>query len=1140
LNNALNKPVYKVFILFLIGCCIAVSSVYGQSSVLQSGKWYKVAIEKNGVYKIDRALFKKMGFDPSQVNPQKIKIYGNEGGMLPQANSAARPVDLIENAIHVEGEGDGVFNTDDYILFYAQGPHKISFIESKEIFQYEKNLYADQNYYFITVGELNGKRITTSDNIPGSFPVVNQFENFVYHELEQYNHLKSGREWFGERFNPATELILKFDLSNVVENSVVTLVSDVVTINMGNSFQPISIGSTSFNLLVNGNPAGQQTIVPIPYLEYGLKGRHNRDTLTLNATTVLAPGKTSQEIKYQYNKSATGTSYGYLDFCLLQVTQELALYGHQTSFRSLISLDNPVSKYEIEETSAETRVWDISTPNEPLLQLSSFSSGKTSFASVSSVLKEFIAFSSAPSPELIGAVPNQNIRDIAVPDFLIVTHPDFKTEAVRLATHRNAVNGLSATVVTTTEVYNEFSSGRQDVTAIRDFVKSLNEKSPGTLKALLLFGKGSYNYGNISLVPTYESRSSLHPLTTYSSDDYFSFLDDNEGEWSEEPAANHTMDISVGRIPIKNLTEAKNVVDKIIRYDTDATLLGKWRKDIVFIADDGDFNLHQDDANDLAGFVETNHGEFNTKKIFLDSYPQQSRPSGEVSPETNKIIEESFYKGALVINYTGHGGERLWAQEKIFDDLMIAQLENERLPLLVTATCEFGRQDDPAFISGAELCMLRKQGGAISLVTTSRPVNAATNFLLNEAFYDAFFQKENNQYLSLGEIFRRTKNNSLSGVSNRNFSLIGDPSLRLAMPQHEIKITEISTASGSPTLKALSTVTVKGIVADNTGDTLSGFNGILEATLFDKETSFVTLGNENQPYPFKQWYNALFRGKASIQQGVFEFQFVVPKNINYQIDEGKFSLYAYDDFHKTEASGFSQDLQIGSSEPDPEIDSTSPLLNLFMGDTTFVNGGVANPNTTLVARLLDANGINISGYGIGNSIIGMLDEDETETFVLNDYYEADVDDFTKGTISFPLFNISPGKHTITVKAWDTHNNPVQSTIEFMVTEGSGIVIGTFGNYPNPFKTSTTFFFTHNRSGDDLQASLALYDYTGRIIESFDVDVPASGYQVELPILNWNTNTTKNHPGGLYFARLLVRSLTDGSKNEQVTKLILSN
>jgi hypothetical protein len=434
--------------------------------------------------------------------------------------------------------------------------------------------------------------------------------------------------------------------------------------------------------------------------------------------------------------------------------------------------------------------------------------------------------------------------------------------------------------------------------------------------------------------------------------------------------------------------------------------------------------------------------------------------------------------------------------------------------------------------------MIRKNGGAISLVTTSRPVNAATNFLLNEAFYDAFFQRENNQYLTLGEIFRRTKNNSMSGVSNRNFSLIGDPSLHLVMPPDSIKVTEISTASGSTTLKALSTVTVKGEVVNTNDEIISTFNGVVEVTLFDKETSFVTLGNENQPYPYKQWFNALFRGKATVREGTFEIQFVVPKNIAYQINEGKLSLYAYDTLNKAEATGFSEDFEIGSTELNPEIDSTSPTVTLFMGDTTFVNGGITNPNTTLVARLFDQHGINISGYGIGNSIIGTLDD--SQTFILNDFYEADLDNFTRGTISFPLTDITPGKHTIIVKAWDTYNNPVQASVEFVVTDGTNLTIESFGNYPNPFKTSTTLFFTHNRSGDDLQASLVLYDFTGRVIETREINIPHSGYQVELGSISWSVDGEKKQAAGLYFARLTVRSLTNGSKNEQVTKLIMSN
>ncbi len=1104
-------------------------------SVLASGKWYKVAVEKNGVYKISANTFKKMGFDLSKTDPRKIKIYGNEGGMLPQENQAARPQDLVENSIFVSGEVDGVFNSDDYILFYAQGADKYSFKESKGIIAYEKNLYADKNYYFITVAETNGKRITSDAIIAGTLPVVNEFENFSYHEVDSYSELESGREWFGERFDLQTTLTVNADIKNVIPGTTLKFVSGV----MAKSFS-----GTSFKVSINTQEALVQNVSPIPNTPdypYNEKGATRNDTITLSADAFINAGGSGQEIKYVFTKASSGLSVGFLNFCLLQALEKLVLSSKQTIFRSTKSLENPASRFEIEGSSASARVWDISNPSEPIIQTSSFTAGKTSFTAITSTLKEFVVFTTdVPAPELIGSVANQNLRGMTTPQMIIVTHPAFKAQAERLAEYRNSQN-TPTSVVAVGQIYNEFSSGRQDVTAIRDFVKFLYDKAPSTLKAVLLFGKGSYDYknrvvDNTNYVPVYESRNSLHPVETYSSDDFFAFLNDNEGFWSENPALDHTLNIAAGRIPVKSASEAANVVDKIIQYETNLTLQGIWQKDMVFVADDGDTNLHQDDANKLAKSIDDDHSEFDVSKIYLDQFPQIARPGGEISPETNANILKAINKGALVVNYTGHGGELLLAQERIFDNIAIERLENKRLPLFVTATCEFGRNDDPATTSGAELLLLRKNAGAIALVTTGRPVAASTNYILNKAFYNAFFQQEDNKSLTLGEIFRRTKNSSISGVSNRNFSLLGDPLLRLALPSRSINVTEITTASGSTTLKSLSTVTVRGDVSDENGID-EDFNGVLEAVLFDKQVSFKTLGNENTPYSYTQWYNRLFQGKALVEDGVFEFSFVVPKNIAYQVAAGKLSLYARDSAQNLSASGFSKSFDVGLSEPNPEEDTTPPVISLFVGDTTFAEGGIANPNTTLVARLSDAHGINISGYGIGNSLTAIVDD---ETFVVNDFYSADVNDYTQGTLQFPLENLSPGKHTVTLKAWDTYNNPAQATLEFSVSESENLIIESFGNYPNPFQTSTKFSFTHNRSGDDLEATLVLYNSAGQILYSYKTFIPSSTYQVDMFELTQGGNFTKNQHAGLYFARLSVRSLTNGSKNEQVTKLILSN
>lgn len=1129
-------------VLFFILVTLAATS-RGQNSVLRSGSWYKVAVAGHGVYKISYDQFKKMGFDAGKVDPRKIRIYGQEGGMVPQPNATPRPYDLAEHALFVSGENDGVFNSGDYILFYAQGPDRIRFDASRSLFAYEANLYSEQNFYFITVSDTNGKRIATQQSLAGDYPEVQQYNDFVYHELDDYNELHSGREWFGERFDLTTDYTFDLNLSGIAENTDIRFVSDV----MGQSFS-----TASFKLYFNNTQIGQQTIPIIYNTQYGIKGVHKRDTITINSTSVSAPASTKQQIKYQFIKGGTGRSNGFLDFFLISFQRKLALYDNQTLFRSAKSLENAASRYTISAVTDKCIVWDITDPYVPLQQQYTLQAGTASFAIQATTLKEFIVFNETiPSPDLVGRVDNQDLHGMSTPQLLILTHTDFKDAAMRLAQHRASHSNLSTAVVTVDKVFVEFSSGRQDITALRDFVKHLYDKNPGTLKNVLLLGRCSYDYkdrvtSNTNYVPTYESRNSLSPLETYSSDDYLGFLETNEGYWNEESGYTqaHTLDIGVGRLPVKSALEANTVVDKIIYYDTHKNTYGAWRKKIVFVADDGNntdgfTSDHQAQANTLAENLEAEKPEFDTRKIFLGTYAKTVAPSGETIPAVNKAITEDFERGALIVNYTGHGSEQVWADERVFTDKDIEALENTLYPFLVTATCEFGRHDDPADISSSELTILRENAGSIGLVTTARPVNSTTNFALNKAFYNAIFQPASGVYPSLGEAFLKTKNNSISGVANRNFSLLADPSQTLAIPASSVAITEIHTTSGSDTLKALSTVVVQGNVQDASGNVMSGFNGTLEATLFDKQAAFVTIGKNDPAFTFRQWYNALFRGKASVKNGAFEFRFIVPKNISYETGTGKLSLYASMPSRQQDASGASADFKVGGSETDPPADVTPPTMQLYMGDTTFVNGGIVSPSTVLIARIHDASGINISNYGIGNTMVAVLDNDD-QVFVLNEYYSANIDDFTNGWVHFPIKDLAPGKHRITVKVWDTYNNPAQAVIDFIVTDGEQLIIESFGNYPNPCLYETTFFFTHNRSGDDLETHLEIYHPTGQVIKIYEASVTASPYFVNLLKINDLTNDGKKLQPGLYLARLVVRSLTNGSKNEQVAKLIVLN
>ncbi len=1133
----------KIYSLVLFGVFAggALMNVNGQSSVLSSGIWYKIGIPNSGVYKLDRDFFvSEFGVDASEIDPSTIKIYGNGGTMLPQLNSEFRYSDLEENNILVVGEEDGVFQGADYILFYGQGTQNWKLSADSGRFVHTNNIYSDTAYYFVTWGGNKGKRMETVASGTNAGASVNYFDDYLVYEKEEYNIIKSGRTWYSEKFDFKLEQQFGFNLNGYLPSTPFKLYARL----MGNS--PIS---SSFDVVMNQNPIGN-----VAFDGRGINAYHAEGFDRVGYYDNLASASPSLNFDFRYNTSGAAEASGYIDYLEFNYQRDLRLTaGNILHFRNLSSMSQMNTEYNVGLNSVfNTQVWNITDPVHPSIQEITIENSVASFVETANELQEYVLFngSSFPAPSSADSVGNQDLHALEVPNMLVISHPDFMEEAQRLADYRIEHDELTVEVVDVFKVYNEFSSGKQDITALRDLARMLYKRDSTTFKYLLLFGDCSYDYKdrigeNTNFVPVYESVQSLRPVSTYSSDDYFGFMEDDEGSWTEVPAQAHTLDIGVGRIICKTASEAAAIVNKIIHYSNNLEILGRWKNEITLIADDGDGNIHIRDADGMASELERDYPEYNISKIYLDAYQQIPTASGQAAPDANDALNRKISTGSFITNYTGHGGETGLAHEKIMTVDQINSWDNfDNLTLMFTATCEFGRYDDPERVSAGEYTVLNPRGGAVAIITTSRPVNSGSNFLINTAFFDNVFEPlSDGSTPRLGDIMIKTKNSSISGIGNRNFTLLGDPSMKLAYPMKDIVLTTLNgdtIGANSDTLKALSQVVFEGEVRDGSGNLMQNFNGTVDVRVFDKESSVETFGDESEAREFDVYKDIIFSGKSTVTNGRFSFKFVVPKDINYQFGTGKISMYAQSDDTEDvcDANGASIDVKIGGSDPNAVGDDDPPLVESFMDDFSFVFGGMTGTDPILLAKLSDENGINTAGSGIGHEITAILDDDREGLFVLNEYYTADQDSFTQGTVEFPLFDLEPGLHTLRVKAWDVYNNSGEDYLEFLVVDSDGIEIDNLLNFPNPFTTSTQFHFDHNMAGQDLEVNIQIMTLSGRTVRTINFDSFASPSHVESPVFfdgrdDWGDKLAR----GVYIYRLNVRS-SDEKQAYKIEKMLL--
>jgi len=1133
------------------------SSHYASNSVLKTGTWYKIAVNHDGIFKLDYNFLKNLGLNVDGINPRNIRIYGNGGGMLPEENAVARQDDLAENAIYVTGETDGRFDPGDYVLFYGQSPHRWYYNAATRKFTHQTNLYSDSTYYFINADIGAGKRWTVQASLSNPDITVTTFDDYAFHEKDESNLLHSGREWYGEYFSFSTaSRSFTFNFPNLEISQPVILKSSVAA---------RSISQTSnFTVTVNGIPVNQHSITRVGsnYTDTYAKEDTRENTFFVNGSPITA-GVTFA--------NSSSSAEGWLNYIEVIARSNLVYNGSPLIFRDKNSVGaGKKAEFIIRNAPSGLIILDVTNPANVFSQQYALSGNEARFTVSTDSLREFIAFVDGfglSAAAAVGLVGNQDLHAIGQPDMIIVAHSSLLNEARSLANHHQTKNNLAVEVVSVEKIFNEFASGIHDITAIRDFLRMMYDRAGADTslmpRYLLLFGDGSFDYkdrvaNNTNLVPTYQSPNSLDPISTFVSDDYFGFLDETEGGSFISGAPDY-LDIAIGRLPVTTSEEAQNIVNKIIHYQSDESssinpvpgcssaldqsnsVFGNWRNVITFIGDDEDGNIHMRQANDMADYFVSNFPEYNIDKIYLDAYQQQSTPGGSRYPDVNEAISKRIFAGTLIMNYTGHGGVNGWAHERILDISGINAWNNiDKLPLFITATCEFSKFDDPQKTSAGEMVLLNANGGAIAMVTTTRLVFSGANFELNNNFLRQAFTPLNNRMPTFGEAVMLTKNllAATPDANSRKFTLLGDPSVMLAYPRYNVATTEINNeGAADDTLQALKKVTIKGEVRDEFNNRMTGFNGIVYPTIFDKSVKVTTIQNDGgSAFNFNLQKSILYNGKASVSGGVFSFTFIVPKDIAYNIGQGKISYYA--DNGTIDANGYTF-MMIGGTATDFKRDDDGPQIDIFLNDEKFFFGGITNQNPLLLVKLNDTSGINTVGTGIGHDVTAVLDDNSQKTFVLNEYYKADLDKYTSGRVEFPLSNLEDGRHSLKVKAWDVFNNSSEAYTEFVVADDAELALNNVLNYPNPFTSHTSFLFEHNCPCKELLVTIKIMTVSGKVVKTISQEVISDGFRIDKDMINWDglDEYGETIGRGVYVYKLNVRT-PDGKSAQEFAKLVI--
>ena len=1114
-----NRLYYSLLFVFfaLIFCHTGLAQSVAPNSLFASGKWVKIETSATGIHKIYYSWLKNSGF----LHPENVKIFGSRNEMMSGQNEVSSENSPVEVPLLRFKEAQG----EESLLFYVQGP--VNWVLEQATGQYHpvRNQPARGfSYFFLTEHAREDLSLSLSKP-PIGYPdfQCDDFDAFELWEEENLNLLESGSRWFTALLAGGNVLSRSFTFQDRVETE---------PINLNVYAAGKSTSSTRMEVTANGTGMGAIRFNPVqnsPVSDFA-----TIDSLKISRT--LAGASVILSVRY----SGVGSDQCWLDYATLQFRRTLQYRGIPLLFRDCRTIGkDKVVEFQIKGASSMLQLWEVTNPLSPVQHSFQFANGLLTFRINSDSLRSFILFdpqNKYPEVTKTEEIRNFDILHVATPQFLILTPVDFLDQAMRLARFHQAKDNMNVKVVTVEELFNGLAGGYKDVAALRNYVIHLYRQGGGSigpgLKYLLLFGKGTcdpvHKSGddNPNWIPTRQSLNSLNEVGSYVSDDFFGQLE------SFPVGYNGTlnMNIGVGRIPASTFAEATLAVDKIIHYH-EAGTLGDWRNNILFIADDEDNNLHVNDSENLALAQARNNPEYNGSKIYFDAYPEIHTPEQRY-PGVTEAIRRSVQTGDLIVNYVGHASEDGLAHERVLTVNDIGGWSNkDRLPLFVTATCEFSRWDMRVKRSAGEHLLFHPAGGAIALLSATRLVYSASNFEINKSFFSHVFNRDGQgDHLRLGDIMLLVKNENGGTINTAKFCLLGDPAMRLSYPEQQcvnVEINHQSVEQFSGVLSPLSQVTISGEIEDRSGSKIGSLSGNLSIQVFDQPSTKTTLGNGGQqPFTYKVQENILFNGAVTVKNGLFNYSFVVPKDVNFYKDPGLIRYYFENE--ETDGNGSFDNIHFNGTALITSSDNKGPDIRLYLENGKFADGGTVSANPLLLVYLSDESGINSTGYGIGHDITLEIDGQHADPLILNNYFRADTSTWKTGTIICPLTIPGNGAHTLTLKAWDSANNSSSLTVRFFISKE--MVIREMYNFPNPFSDQTRFVIVQNRYDELFTVNLEVMDLTGRTVYQNKQVVPSRGYEIN--DLYWTPQEMNQQPGyGVYVYRMTLI----GQDGKQVSK-----